>query len=78
MKRKSALTSLGVALICFYSRYQLFIPSLEQCLTYLLFLKESYDDLSQKDVESLSGRSLSSANGKLVIHSKHSFIICTV
>jgi hypothetical protein len=35
---------------------------------YLLYLKESYDDLSQKDVESLSGRSLSSANSMLLIH----------
>jgi hypothetical protein len=33
--------------------------------------KEIYDDLSQKDVESLSGRTLSSANSKLLIHCRN-------
>jgi hypothetical protein len=54
-------------LLFVYSLCQPRISSLEQSLTYLLSLKEIYDDLSQKDVESLSGRTVSSANSKILI-----------
>lgn len=42
----------------------------------LYYLKESYDDVSQKDIESPDGRSLSSS--KLLVHHGNALFGCSI